>query len=380
MLLIKNAFVVELDKTMDVLIEDEMITKVAEKIEEDCEVIDATGLFMMPSFSDSHFHLRNPGQEYKQTYKEANDACLKGGYTDVVALANTNPVVDNKEVIQEVIDHTKGLHLDVCQVSSVTKSLNGKDLVDFEEMLKYTTIFSDDGKNIDDEAVMKEALKKSKELGFVIMDHSEPESEMVKRNVALVEEVGGNLHFCHISKKESVDCLMAAKDRGLSVSFEVTPHHLFSTNLAYRVNPPIATKEDNEALIEAIKKGYVDCIGTDHAPHTQEDKKKGAPGIINIENAYAMVRKVFYDHDISLKTLVQLMSTSPSRFVNKTKGIKEGNVANIILVSDDEYCMDKEDLLTRSKNTPFDGMNVRGKVEMTISKGGIVYDNGQLTK
>ncbi len=381
MLLIKNAFVVELDEITNILIEDGKIKKIGEfDTHKDCEIIDAKGLFVMPSFSDSHFHLRNPGQEYKQTYMEANDACVKGGYTDVIALANTNPVVDRAELINEVQENTNQLSLDVYQVSSVTKGLNGKDLVDFDGLVKHTMIFSDDGKNVDDIDVMKEALEKSEELGFIIMDHSEPESEMVIRNIELVKEVGGNLHFCHISKKESIEALTKAKDEGVGITFEVTPHHLFSTDLDYRVNPPIATKEDVKALINAIKAGYVDSIGSDHAPHSDEDKKNGSPGIINIESAYSMVRKVFYENGIDMKTLIKLMSKWPAKLVGKERGIFEGSLADIVIVSDEEYKINKNGFVTRSKNTPFHGMDVRGKVLMTIAKGEIVYDNGELAK
>ncbi len=381
MILIKNAFIVELDRTDDVLIENGKIKKIGSiKEEVSYDVLDATGMYMMPSFSDSHFHLRNPGHEHKQTYKEANDACLKGGYTDVIALANTNPVVDCKEVIDEINEHTSKLDLDVYQVMTVSKGLKGKEAIDFDEMLQYTKIFSEDGKNVDDEQIMEKALKKSKELGFLIMDHSEPESEMIKRNIDLVRKVGGNLHFCHTSKKASIEEIRKAKDEGIKVTVEVTPHHLFAVDMDYKVHPPIAHQEDKLALIKAIKDGYIDSIGTDHAPHTEEDKKNGSPGIINIENAYSMIRKVFYEHDIDMKTLVQLMSIWPAKLVGKEKGIKEGNVADIVLCSDEEYKLNKNDLLTRSKNTPFDGMDVKGRVALTISKGVIVYDNGQIKR
>lgn len=381
MLLIKNAFVVELDEITNILIEGDTIKSIgSEGTEGALDIIDAKGMFVMPSFSDSHFHLRNPGHAYKQTYEEASAACMKGGYTDVIALANTNPVVDSIEVLREVKEHTDKLPLDVYQVASVTKALNGKELVDFDTLMDHTKIFSDDGKNVDDISIMKRALKKSEELGFLIMDHSEPESEMVKRNIELVKEVGGHLHFCHISKKESIEALVKAKDAGINVTFEVTPHHLFGIDLDYRVNPPIATKDDVEALIGAIKDGYVDAIGTDHAPHTEEDKKNGSPGIINIENAYSMIRKVFYEQGIDMNTLIQLMSKWPGKLVGKEKGIVEGSVADMVIVSDEEYKIDKESFVTRSKNTPFDGRDVRGRVLMTIAKGDVVYDNGELTR
>lgn len=385
MLWIQNANIPELNRIDDILVKDGNIFKIGmdsvssyvESTREKIDMIKAEGMYLLPSFVDSHFHLRNPGFAYKQTYHEADAACMKGGYTDVVAMANTKPVADCPEIIQEVLTNTELLHLDVCQAGSVTKGLLGEELVDFKEIMSLTKIFSDDGKNVDNAEVMKQALAKSEELGFLIMDHSEPETEMVIRNIQLVKEVGGNLHFCHISRKASVDAIVKAKEMGLKVTFEVTPHHLFSHDLNYRVNPPIATQEDSKYLVEAIKRGYVDYVGTDHAPHSDDDKQKGAPGIINIENAFSMIRKVCFENNIDWNTMIQLMSVRPATLINKKRGIQEGNVADLILVSDKESILLKDELTTRSKNTPYDGQEVRGIIEKTIVKGEVVYDNGQ---
>lgn len=383
MLWIQNAMIPELNRVDDVLVKDDNIFKIGREsvlsyvkgTKEKVDMIEAEGLYLLPSFVDSHFHLRNPGFAYKQTYGEADVACMKGGYTDVVAMANTKPVADCPEVVQEVLVNAKPLHLDVYQAGSVTKGLLGEELVAFKEMMALTKIFSDDGKNVDNAEVMKKALAKSQELGFLIMDHSEPETEMVIRNIELVKEVGGNLHFCHISRKASVEAIVKAKEMGLHVTFEVTPHHLFSYGLSYRVNPPIATKEDSEYLVESIKRGYVDYVGTDHAPHSDDDKKKGAPGIINIENAFSMIRKVCFEHNVDWNTMIQLMSVRPATLIDKKRGVQEGNIADLILVSDKETILSKEELTTRSKNTPYDGKEVRGIVEKTIVKGEIAYDN-----
>lgn len=387
MIWIQGAMLPEKNRMEDVLVDDGRIKYIGkDKIAEYLKgrdirhrVVGAEGLYLLPSFVDSHFHLRNPGFEYKQTYEEASDACMKGGYTDVIAMANTKPTVDTCEVLREIKEKSSKFPLNVYQVGSVTKGLMGKELVDFESLMKETAIFSDDGKNIDDENIMKRALALSKELGFLIMDHSEPETEMVIRNLKLAEEVGGNLHFCHISKKGSVEAIVKAKEKGLHVTLEVTPHHIFSHGLSYRVNPPIATNEDRLFLIEAIKRGYIDYIGTDHAPHTHEDKEKGAPGIINIENAYSMIRKVFYDNNIGFMTMIELMATRPATLVNKERGIWEGLVADLILVSDGESKIDTEKFATRSKNTPFEGREVKGEVELTMVKGEVVYDNAGIT-
>ena len=387
MILIKNAVLTDehIEMKEDILIEGKLIKYIGkDKIESfmkspgekaDLKVIDAQGRYLLPSFTDMHFHLRNPGLEYKQTYTEANDACLRGGYTRVVAMANTVPVADCSEVIQTVADSMRDLPLEVIQIASVTKSLQGKELVDFEELMKYTDIFSDDGKNVDNPEILREALKKSAELGFTILDHDEPETEMVRRNLQILRETGGNLHFCHISRKESMQLIIKAKAEGLKVTVEVTPHHLFSHGLDYRVNPPIASEEDVKFLIESIKNGHVDVIGTDHAPHTDEDKANEAPGIINIETAYAMIRKVFKENAISMKTLAKLMSNNPSFMTGTDSHIREGSEANLVILSDEAWKIDSTKFVTRSRNTPYDGWEVVGKVEYTIAKGEIVYDN-----
>ena len=387
MILIKNAVLTDehIEINDDILIEGKLIKYIGkDKIESfmkiygdkaGMKVIDAQGRYLLPSFTDMHFHLRNPGLEYKQTYKEANDACLRGGYTRVVAMANTVPVADCSEVIEAVADGMKDLPLEVIQIASVTKNLQGKELVDFEELMKYTDIFSDDGKNVDNPEILREALKKSAKLGFMILDHDEPETEMVRRNLQILRDTGGNLHFCHISRKESMQLIIKAKAEGLKVTVEVTPHHLFSHGLDYRVNPPIASEEDVKFLIESIRDGHVDVIGTDHAPHTDEDKANGAPGIINIETAYAMIRKVFKENAISMKTLAKLMSNNPSFMTGTDSHIREGSEANLVILSDEAWKIDSTKFVTRSRNTPYDGWEVVGKVEYTIAKGEIVYDN-----
>lgn len=331
------------------------------------------GLNILPCFVDMHFHLRNPGFENKQTYEEASEAAVKGGYRLVVAMGNTKPTADNEEVIKTVEKAMEKLPLKVKQIATVSKELKGQEIVDFENLRKYTNIFSDDGKNVDNPEIMKEALKKSKELDFVILDHDEPETEMVIRNLELVRETDGRMHFCHISKKQSMEAIVKAKEEGLNVTVEVTPHHLFSSNLSYRVNPPIATEEDRLFLIESIKNNHVNVIGTDHAPHTEEDKEKGAPGIINIETAFPMVWKVFYENGISLDTLENLMSIEPGKMLGVDTRLIPGNEASFILFRDEETKIDKNSFVTRSKNTPYDGWDIRGIIEKTYIKGEVEY-------
>lgn len=387
MILIKNAGLVLENEIIneDILILDKKIKAIGNKnvallLENnnlEYREIDGRNKYVMPSFIDMHFHLRNPGLSYKQTYQEANDACLKGGYTHVVAMANTVPVSDCKKVIQEVMENTKELPLYVHQISAVTKGLSGKELVDFAELLELTRIFSDDGRNVDSEEQMREALIKSKELGFTILDHDEPETEMVIRNLKLVRETGGKLHFCHISKKASLEAIIQGKSQGLDITVEVAPHHIFSSDLDYKVNPPIGSKEDVEFLLDSIKLGHVDMIATDHAPHSEEDKLSGAPGIANIETAYQMTRKSFFDKGIGLVELAKLMSIEPGKHLGLNHKIAEGLEANLVIVNDEDGKIDVSKLTTRSKNNPYDNWQAKGNVEMTIVKGEIVYDNAR---
>lgn len=387
MILIKNGSLVLENKTIqdDLLILEGKIKAIGRnkinlilaKENQNYQEIDGTGKYVLPSFIDMHFHLRNPGLAYKQTYEEANKACLKGGFTHVVAMANTLPVADCPEIISEVKENTKELPLYVHQVSAVTKGLKGQELVNFGEMLELTRIFSDDGRNVDNEKVMREALIKSKELGFMILDHDEPETEMVLRNLNLVRETGGRLHFCHISKKASLEAIIEGKAEGLGITVEVAPHHIFSSNLDYKVNPPIGTEADVDFLLKSIEAGQVDIIATDHAPHSEEDKINGAPGIANIETAYSMVRKAFYDKGISMETLAKLMAIEPAKLLGVEHGIKEGLEGNLVIVSDEDEKIDINNISTRAKNNPYHNWDIKGKVEMTLVKGEIVYDNAR---
>ena len=295
-------------------------------------------------------------------------------------MANTKPIVDEPHLIDVVNESMSKLPLEVIQVSAVSKGLLGKETVNFEEMRKKTFIFSDDGRNIDGEDILKKALKYSHELDFIIMDHDEPETEMVKRNISILKKIGcGRIHFCHISKKESIEEILAAKSQNLNITFEVSPHHIFSKNLDYKVNPPIGSEEDNKAIIEVIKNNLVDAIATDHAPHSKEDKKNGAPGIANIETAFSMVRKIFKENDISIQRQIELMSNNPSEILGVDNRIKEGADANLIIYNDSKWLINSESFLTSSKNTPFDKMEVLGLIEYTIV-GGKLYDNGYSTK
>lgn len=343
---------------------------------EQVEKIDLNRKMVMPSFVDLHFHLRNPGQEHKESLETGNTAAIKGGYTHILAMANTKPVIDSKELVEQMMNANAMLNqCELYQASAVTKGLLGQQMVDFKNIRHLTRFFSDDGRNIDDAEIMEKALRFSKELDFVILDHSEEETEMVRRNVTLAKKTGGNLHLCHVSKKASMQEIIRAKEEGAcNITVEVTPHHLFADGLDYKVNPPFAQKEDREFLIWATQEGYVDAIATDHAPHTLEDKQKGAPGISGIETSLGLVYEVFMKNDMSMQQMSRLMSFQPMRFLGEQeRSMQEGMPADLVVIEEGRFVIDTAEFLSKGKNTPFEGKPVHARAWMTMKAGKILY-------
>lgn len=341
------------------------------------EVINGNGYTLMPSFVDMHCHLREPGYEYKEDIKTGMMAALKGGYTHLVAMANTQPIIDNLGILEENIAKEKLLDLcDLTQVCAVTKGF-GKETVDVQELSKVTKVFSNDGVTITDREVMKKALLNSNKYNVLIATHCEPEFEIIKRDLELLEYYQGNIHICHISQKKSLEIIKKYKELGFKFTCEITPHHLYDEEIDYKVNPPFGTKEDRQALISGIKDGFIDICGTDHAPHSELDKTNGAPGISNIEVAFQMVWSVFYNEEISIQKLSHMMSLMPCELLGLNSGeISIGKEANLVLV-DLDYSgkIDTKEFISKSNNNPFNNRDIRGKVLMTIKRGEIKYDN-----
>ncbi|MGL4796701.1 MAG: dihydroorotase [Paraclostridium sp.] len=379
-LLIKNIRIVDANKDIisDLLVENGKISKINSNIEiENIDTINGDHYVLMPSFIDLHTHLRDPGLTHKEDLETGQKAALKGGFTVLCPMANTKPVCDNQEIMEYVINKAKKLDLcDIKQVCAITKDLEGDEMIDIKSMRTYTDLFSDDGYTLHNAKIMKDALKLSKELDFKVLTHCQPEFMIVERDLKLLEEVGGNLHICHISLKDTLDEIKKYKDRGYKFTCEVGPHHIYGYGLDYKVNPSFAEEEDMKYLIEGIKDGYIDMIGTDHAPHTEEDKKNGAPGISNIEVAFQMVNKVFIENGISLNKLSEMMSANPAKLLGLNQGlIEEGMRADLVLI--DAECddvIDTTNFVSKGKNNPFDGQKVKGKVIMTIRDGKIMYD------
>lgn len=378
-ILIKNTRIVDANKDFksDLLVEDGKISRIDTNIDSiDAKIINGENYILMPSFIDMHTHLRDPGLTHKEDLETGQRAALKGGFTVLCPMANTKPACDNKETMEYILDKAEKLDLcDINQVCAITKNLEGQEMIDIESMRRYTQLFSDDGYTLHDKDIMKKALELSKELGFKVLTHCQPEEIIVKRDLKLLGEVGGNLHICHISLKETLKEIKKYKDNGHKFTCEVGPHHIYGYGLDYKVNPSFAKEEDMKYLIQGIKDGYIDMIGTDHAPHTEEDKENGAPGISNIEVAFGMVNKVFSENGISLNKLSEMMSLNPAKLLGLNQGlIEEGLRADLVLV--DSNCndiIDTSKFISKGKNNPFDKQKILGKVLMTIRDGKIMY-------
>lgn len=380
-ILFRNVRIVDANKDFntDLLVSNGVISKIDENIEiehESINIVDGNGYVLMPSFIDLHTHLRDPGLTHKEDLETGQKAALRGGFTVLCPMANTKPVCDNKEVMEYVLNKAKDLDLcDIKQVCAITKNLDGQEMIDIEPMRKYTDLFSDDGYTLFNEEIMENILRLSSELDFKVLTHCQPEYEIVQRDLKMLKEVGGNLHICHISLEDTLNEIKKYKDEGHKFTCEVGPHHIYGYGLDYKVNPSFAKEEDMKALIQGIKDGYIDMIGTDHAPHTEDDKKAGSPGISNIEVAFSMVNKVFKENNISLNKLSEMMSANPAKLLGLSQGlIEEGLRADLVLIDENEIdVIDTRKFVSKGKNNPFNNQKVIGKVIMTIRDGKIAY-------
>lgn len=394
-LIIKNARVIDCTQDFigDVYIESGIIKEVGLNINIDkVEKIDASGLILMPSFVDTHAHFREPGLTYKEDIETGSKAALRGGYTGVCLMANTKPICSNKEVLEDVRNREKELNLiDLHQCVSVTKGFDGKDISHLEEFNDDNRLkaISDDGVGVMDSEIMYKAMLKAKENGWVIMSHAEDhsfsdidmriaENMMTLRDIYLAKETGARLHMAHVSTKEAINYIKEAKEDHNNITCEVTPHHIYLTKDVsnYRVNPPIREKEDVSEVLKAIKAGVVDCIGTDHAPHTKEDKEKGSPGMVGLETAFPICyTSLVKSGVITLNKLSEIMSKNSAEILGMNKGkISPGVEGDLVLLDlDKKIKVNCEEFYSKGKNTPFNGMNFYGEVQMTIKAGKVLY-------
>lgn len=419
MFLIKNAkIIIKENETIiqDILIDQGKIKRIADIIELDCDVYDAHEQLLLPGGIDVHAHLREPGYIHKETIKTGTLAAARGGYTTIMAMPNVIPYPDSVEVMQEYKQRIeKDALVNVIPYACITKQEAGQTLVDMKALKEQCGIyaFSDDGVGVQNTDRMNEALKLAKENDVMIVAHtedmhyrktnacmhegirnkelhligipSECEWKQVERDLNLAYQQKAKYHICHMSAKESVELLRKYKAMGADVSGEVTTHHLLLSEMDvegtnHKMNPPLRSMEDKKALMEGILDGTIDFIANDHAPHSEEEKNQAmdkAPfGIVALETSIPLIYTNFVRKGIiSLEKFQALISTSPAdRFGFKHKGLlKEGYDADIIVLSDLETTIHKNEFKSMGKNTPFDGVKVYGTPIMSMVSGNIVY-------
>jgi dihydroorotase len=421
-LLIKNGRVVDpssgTDETLDILIEKGKIVEVKSKIDSEVpRIIDASRLVVAPGFIDMHVHLREPGFEDKETIASGSLAAAKGGFTTICCMPNTNPVNDCRGVTEYILSESrKRAVVNVFPIAAITKGLGGEELVDMSDLIGAGAVaFSDDGRTVQNSLIMRRALEYAQFLGALVIDHCEDKSLseegvmhegyysyllglkgipasaeeiLVNRDLILAEAAGARIHIAHLSVGGAIRSVAEAKKRKVRVTAEATPHHLVLTDAALesydpnlKVNPPLRTQEDVQALVEAIKSGVVDVLATDHAPHTLEEKDvefdKAPFGIDGLETAVSiLLDRLVSKNVISLSRFIELSSTAPARILGlSSKGrVAAGADADLTILNlHKEVVVDVRHFQSKSRNNPFANWKLRGTPVMTIVGGKIVY-------
>lgn len=406
------------DAIKDILIEDNKITKIETNINVQADkIIDCTNLNIIPGMIDIHCHLREPGFEHKETIKTGSQSAVAGGFTTICPMPNTKPTPDSAIILEQIIQEAK--KVDLCNVlpySSVTKGEKGEELVNFEEMKQAGAVaFSDDGMPVVNSKIMRQAMIEADKIGSFVASHCEeksvaegaihqgevadklgvegvlPEAEeiMAAREIVISETNHVRGHICHISTKTSKDMIRDAKKRGVKITCETCPHYftftvdeVLNSGTNAKMNPPLREEKDRKAIIEGLKEGTIDCIITDHAPHAEEEKNqdlgKAPNGIIGFETALsAEIMNLIDTKALTYLDLVRVTSYNPAKLIGIDRGtIEEGKIADITIFDpNEEYTYTKEMLVSKSKNTPFIGKKLKGKVKYTIVNGKIVYEN-----
>ena len=450
-LLIRGGRIVDpsqgMDQVGDLLIDEGRIAQLGRVVTLNrVATFDAAGLVVCPGFIDLHCHLREPGFEYKETIATGTRAAALGGFTTVCCMGNTNPPIDNAAVVTWVKEKaSKDGFVNVLPIGCITKGRRGEAVCDMAELAEAGVVaFSDDGNPVSNSQVMRQAMDYSRILGLPMIDHCEDtmlsrggimnegqlsvrlglkgipaaaEEIMVARDLALARLTGAKIHIAHVSTCGSVELIRQAKEKGISVTAEVTPHHLILTeerildkttlkpsllkgeervrvkqsnplacDTNAKVNPPLRTEKDLGCLVEGLKDGVIDAIVTDHAPHTWEDKNCGlelaAFGISGFETAFGCLMSLVQNEEIDLTTLISKLTCEPARILGKDNelgSLKVGTPANITIFDPNrEWVVDSREFASQGKNTPFDGYKFRGKVMATIVNGRIVHVDDSL--
>ena len=427
LMLIKNGRVIDpgnLDGIVDILIKDGKIAEIKEhgsKLKAQSsklKVIDASGKIVTPGLIDMHVHLREPGHEYKETIESGCLSAAYGGFTAICPMPNTTPVNDNGQVTEYILKKAGIADMvRVYPVGAISKGLNGKSLCEYAELKEAGAIaLSDDGNPVSDSQLMRRAMEYAKGFDLPIISHCEDlnlaangvvnegavatrmglagipnaaESIMVMRDIAICELTGSRLHIAHVSTKESVQAIRNAKKRGVKVTAETAPHYFTLTeeaikgyNTNAKMNPPLRSSQDREAILEGLADGTIDVIATDHAPHSYIEKEvefdQAANGIIGLETSVSLSLKLVQNSVISLTDLVEKMSTNPAKILGLNIGISVGAPADITIIDPDfSYKIDSDSFQSLSRNTPFNGWDMKGKAILTMVGGKILFDEMQ---
>ena len=388
-MLLKNARLAS-GQPVDLLLKDGLIAAMGLDLAADGEeVLDCAGRTVLPAFVDLHCHWRTPGFEYKEDIATGSAAAAAGGYTFVNLMPNTKPVCSSADIAHSVMAEAERIGLCAAnQTVSITQNFDGHTLDHLKTLPEDLKFITEDGKGVQSGNVMAKAFAIAAQRGLTIMSHAEDmdispwdyrlaENIETVRNLHLSEYYGTRLHMCHVSTKEAVEAIGAAKWKGVPVTCEVTPHHLWFADTDYRVNPPIRKAEDVDALVEAIRLGVVDAIATDHAPHTDEEKAAGAAGMVGLETAFGVCyTKLCREKGLPLARLAELMSTAPAEILGLAGHgrVLPGYAADLALVElDTPYTVDKNALHSKSHNCPYDGAQLFGRVDLTIKGGKVTW-------
>ena len=423
-----------IDQVSDLLIKDGRIEGIGQRINppEGAEIIEAAGFVVTPGFIDIHCHLREPGFEYKETVATGTQAAAKGGFTTVCAMPNTNPVMDTRSTVDYVLSKARSEGtVRVLPIGAVTKGGNGIELAEMGELAEAGCIgFSDDGHPVADPNIMRQALGYASAFGLPIINHCETpelfrdgtmnegwvsnrlglqgvpnsaEETMVARDIALAEMVGGRIHLAHVSTAGTLELVRNAKDKGINVTCEVTPHHLTLTDEAVmgrsngdgsvfgplnsaaydtyaKVNPPLRARRDMEAMVAGLRDGVIDIIATDHAPHNIVEKlctfQEAAMGISVLETALGSLMLLVHAGDVPLPVVIEKLTSAPARFLGRSDigTLKNGALADVTIFDPDaEWVVDSDKFVSRGKNSPLHGATLKGQVVATLVGGKVVF-------